>query len=164
MDASSFARFPLDPIEVVPIGVVCSSRDEAVDDDWDAVESRIEFDPSRFDVAATVGLDTFSHVEVVFVFDRVTNDRIEMGSRHPRGRTDWPEVGIFAQRAKDRPNRIGTTVCSVVAASGLTLHLRGLDAIDGTPVLDVKPYMEGFGARGPIRQPGWATELMSDYW
>jgi len=155
---------PLDPIVVVPIGVVRSARGEAIDDDWDGVESRIELDPARFGAAATAGLDTFSHLEVVFVFDRVAADRIATGSRHPRGRTDWPAVGIFAQRAKDRPNRIGTTVCSVVAIDELTVHVRGLDAIDGTPVLDVKPYLDGFGPRGPVREPGWATELMADYW
>jgi len=153
-----------EPIAMVPIGVVRSSRDEAIDDDWDAVESRIEFDPAQFTPDATAGLDTFSHVEVIFVFDRVTDDRIETGSRHPRGRPDWPKVGIFAQRAKDRPNRIGTTVCSVLGLDGLVLTVRGLDAIDGTPVLDVKPYLDGFGPRGPVREPAWSIELMADYW
>jgi tRNA (adenine37-N6)-methyltransferase len=151
-------------IVMEPIGVVRSSRDAAVDDDWDAVESRIELDPARFSAEATAGLDSFSHAEVIFVFDRVTQEGIERGSRHPRGRQDWPAVGIFAQRAKDRPNRIGTTVCSVLAVDGLTIRMRGLDAIDGTPVLDVKPYLDGFGPRGPVHEPAWATELMSGYW
>ena len=73
-------------------------------------------------------------------------------------------MGIFAQRAKDRPNRIGTTVCSLVSVDGLTLHVRGLDAIDRTPVLDVKPYLAGFGPRGAVREPAWATEIMAGYW
>jgi len=113
---------------------------------------------------ATQGLDAFSHVEVVFVFDRVHPDTVTTGARHPRGNEDWPAVGILAQRGKARPNRIGVTVCELVEVDGLRLRVRGLDAIDGTPVLDVKPYMAEFGPRGDVRQPPWSTELMRDYW
>jgi tRNA (Thr-GGU) A37 N-methylase len=101
---------------------------------------------------------------VVFLFDRVPDEKIETGARHPRGRKDWPEVGIFAQRGKARPNRIGLTVCRLLAVDGLRLTVRGLDAIDGTPVLDIKPVMTGFLPRGPIREPGWAKEIMREYW
>ena len=73
-------------------------------------------------------------------------------------------VGIFAQRGKDRPNRIGVTVCSLLGVDGLTLRVRGLDAIDGTPVLDIKPVMRGFLPRGEVREPEWAGELMKGYW
>lgn len=152
------------PITMVPIGVVRSSRDEAIDDDWDAVESRIELDRRRFGPDATAALDTFSHVEVLFVFDRVTDDAIVTGSRHPRGRQDWPAVGIFAQRAKDRPNRLGSTVCRLLGVDGLTVRVQGLDAIEGTPVLDLKPYLHGFAPRGEVTEPAWATELMDGYW
>ena len=146
------------------IGVVRSSRDDAVDDDWDAVDTRIELDPSAVDIDATLGLDQFSHVEVVYAFDRVDPDGVCRGARHPRGRADWPLVGILAQRAKDRPNRLGVTVCAVVSVSGHTIVVRGLDAIDGTPVLDVKPYISGFAPRGAVREPAWAQELMEGYW
>ena len=109
------------------------------------------------------GLDAFSHVEVLFVFDQVTRaDRDRRPS--PAGRADWPEVGIFAQRGKNRPNRIGLTTCSILGVDGRTLHVRGLDAVDGTPVLDLKPHMFEFAPRGEVRQPAWATELMSGYW
>ena len=74
-----------------------------------------------------------------------------------------PEVGIFAQRAKDRPNRIGLSTCELVSVEGRTLTVSGLDAIDGSPVIDIKPYFKEFGPRGPLRQPRWATELMSGY-
>ena len=73
-------------------------------------------------------------------------------------------MGIFAQRAKGRPNRIGVTVCRLLAVEGLTLTVQALDAIDGTPVLDLKPYMAEFGPRGEIRQPAWSRELMAGYW
>lgn len=147
-----------------PIGFVRSSRDAAVDDDWDAVTGVIELDPARVDVEATLGLDEFSHVEVVFVFDRVEPDRVCIGARHPRGNTAWPMVGILAQRAKDRPNRIGLTTCRVVRVDGHRIEVSGLDAIDGTPVLDVKPVMHGFAPRGEVREPTWAGELMAGYW
>jgi len=161
-------------IEMRPIGVVRSPRSEAIDDDWGAIESVVALDGARLgragdgvaagDDLPTAGLDAFSHVEVVFVFDRVDESAVTLGARHPRGRSDWPRVGILAQRAKSRPNRIGTTVCELVAVDGLDLTVRGLDAIDGTPVLDVKPYLAEFAPRSPTRQPAWATELMRGYW
>lgn len=147
-----------------PIGHVRMARDEAIDDGWDALPAAIHLDPEQFGPEALAGLETFSHVEIIFVFDRVGGNEIERGARHPRGRTDWPLVGIFAQRGKGRPNRLGHTVCALERVEGLTLHVRGLDAIDGTPVVDIKPWMAEFGPRGPIRQPAWASELMKGYW
>ncbi|NWH08386.1 MAG: SAM-dependent methyltransferase [Alphaproteobacteria bacterium] len=146
------------------IGTVRSSRDAAIDDAWNAVQSRIEIDPAQFTPGAVESLDGFSHIEVLFVFDRVPETEIERGSRHPRGRTDWPRVGIFAQRGKGRPNRIGLCTCQLLRVEGLTLHVKGLDAIDGTPVLDIKPYMKGFGPRGTVREPEWAAQIMAFYW
>jgi tRNA (adenine37-N6)-methyltransferase len=101
---------------------------------------------------------------VVFLFDQVDPEKVCRGARHPRGNTAWPSVGILAQRAKDRPNRIGTTVCALLDVGPGWLQLQGLDAIEGTPVLDVKPYLLGFAPRGEIREPAWAQELMSGYW
>jgi tRNA-Thr(GGU) m(6)t(6)A37 methyltransferase TsaA len=149
---------------VTPIGIVRSSISEAVDDIWGNLTAQIDLDPSRFTADAVAGLDAFSHVEIVFLFDRVEEAAIHTGARHPRGRADWPAVGIFAQRAKNRPNRIGTTVCRLVGVEGLALTVESLDAIDGTPILDIKPYMREFAPRGPVVQPAWATELMADYW
>jgi len=153
-----------DKFELIPIGHVVSDREEPEDDHWDRVESRIELDPGRFGPEALDGIDSFSHVEVVFLMDRVDPSKEVEGARHPRGREDWPAVGIFAQRAKSRPNRIGLTVCRLLARDGLTLRLEGLDAIDGTPVLDIKPWVEQFGPRGPVHQAAWMDELMDRYW
>lgn len=151
-------------LTLTPIGYVRSSRDEAIDDHWDAETARVELDESRFTPDALAGLADFSHAEVIFLFDRVPDDKIETGARHPRGRTDWPLVGIFAQRGKNRPNRLGLTTCQIVAVDGLAVTLHGLDAIDGTPVLDIKPVMREFLPRGDVRQPAWVGELMADYW
>jgi tRNA (adenine37-N6)-methyltransferase len=154
----------VDAFEVRAIGHVRGGRAAVEDDTWGDVVSRIELDTGVVEPTATRGLGDFSHVEVVYLFDRVDPASVCIGARHPRGRRDWPEVGILAQRAKDRPNRIGTTVCELVSAAGRSIEVLGLDAIDGTPVLDVKPYMTGFAPRRDVREPGWATELMAGYW
>lgn len=148
-----------------PIGTVHNERTEPIDDGWDLVDSRIELDPEMLDADATEGLLDFSHIEVVYVFDRVGEDEVTRGARVPRGNPEWPSVGILAQRPKARPNRIGTTVCELMAVRpGGVIEVRGLDAIDGTPVLDVKPYFAEFGPRGDVRQPAWTHALMAGYW
>lgn len=152
------------PAIIDAIGHVRGGRATATDDDWGHSRSTIELDPARFGPEALAGLDAFSHAEIIFLFDRVAPDRVETGARHPRDRTDWPLTGIFAQRGKNRPNRLGVTVCRIVAVEGTRLHLEGLDAIDATPVIDIKPVMREFLPRGEIRQPSWATELMAAYW
>jgi tRNA-Thr(GGU) m(6)t(6)A37 methyltransferase TsaA len=156
----------MDQFRIEAIGVVRGGRTEAIDDHWGDVEAAVVLDHERFAPDALAGLNAYSHIDVVFVFDRVAERDIVAGARHPRGRTDWPAVGIFAQRARMRPNRIGVTTCELldVDAAALTLRVRGLDAMDGTPVVDVKPYMVEFGPRSSTRQPEWATELMRDYW
>ena len=151
-------------IEMTPIGRVRGGRDIPEDDDWGESRARIELDPARFDDEALMGLETFSHAEVVYVFDKVTDDQIVTGARHPRGNRAWPRIGIFSQRGKNRPNRIGVTICEIVAVNGRVLEVKGLDAIDGTPVLDIKPVMSGFAPRGAIREPDWAKEIMAAYW
>jgi tRNA-Thr(GGU) m(6)t(6)A37 methyltransferase TsaA len=132
------------------------------DDDWGSVESSIELLPP-LGPASVEGLVEFSHVEVLYLFDRVDPDGVCVGVRRPRGNPDWPEVGILAQRAKDRPNRIGLSSCRLIAVHGVTLRVEGLDAVDGTPVLDIKPYMAEFAPRGIVRQPRWASALMARY-
>jgi tRNA-Thr(GGU) m(6)t(6)A37 methyltransferase TsaA len=148
---------------VLPIGRVTAPRKEAIDDQWGGIVSAIEID-ARFGPEALQGLEAFSHLEVIFLMHLVPDAEISSGARRPRGRSDWPEVGIFAQRAKGRPNRLGLSRCRLVGVSGRTLTVRGLDAIDGTPVLDLKPYLAEFGPIGEVRQPSWATELMARYY
>lgn len=152
----------MENFELSPIGTVVLSRFEAEDDNWDSESSRIELN-APFGEQSLLGLGDFSHCIVVYVFDRASWDVSRM-SRHPRGNTEWPEVGIFAQRAKDRPNRLGVTVCQILKVDGASLYLKGLDAIDGTPVVDIKPWMSEFGPRGDVHQPQWSSELMAGYW
>jgi tRNA (adenine37-N6)-methyltransferase len=154
-----------DNLEIIlrPIAVVHSTRAPAQDDHWDGVEAFIELNEG-FGMEALAGLEAFSHIEVLFFFDQVAEDAVETGARRPRGRSYWPETGIFAQRGKNRPNRLGATICTLLRTEGTKVFVHGLDAIDGTPVLDIKPVMTGFLPRGRLREPEWAVELMKDYW
>ena len=154
----------MDLFELVAIGHVHGGRAEAEDDNWDARVAEITLDPARFKAEALSGLDQFSHAEIVFVFDQVGPGDITHDARHPRGRADWPKVGIFAQRGRNRPNRLGVSICRIVDVAGQSLRVQGLDAIDGTPVLDIKPVMSGFQPRGGIVEPDWAKEIMAAYW
>lgn len=151
-------------IKIQAIGTVKSTRSEINDDNWDGESAHIELNPAQFTADALDGLGDFSHVEVIFFMDQVDPAKVEKTARHPRNNKEWPKVGIFAQRGKNRPNQIGTTACRIVKIENLCLHLEGLDAIDGTPVLDIKPWVKEFGPRGEIKQPDWISELMRVYW
>lgn len=149
---------------VTPIGHVLGGRVEVEDDNWAGVEAVIRLDEAQYTTEALSGLEDFTHLEVVFVFDQVDPANVNTTARRPRGREDWPLVGIFAQRGKARPNRIGVSRCRILGVDGLDVRVAGLDAIDGTPVLDVKPWMAEFGPRGETAQPEWSRELMRQYY
>jgi tRNA-Thr(GGU) m(6)t(6)A37 methyltransferase TsaA len=146
------------------IGTVHSTRTAARDDDWDREQVYVELDPAVLPDEALTGIDTFSHVEILFHMDRVKAEAVERGARHPRNNQAWPKIGILAQRGKNRVNQIGTTVCRVLKVEGRKLFVQGLDAVDGSPVLDIKPWVRELGPRGPVTQPEWMSELMQGYW
>ncbi len=150
-------------ITLKPIGVVRNSRQAVEDDHWGGVISEIIVDEALGE-EALVGIEEFSHAEIVFYFHAVDEQKIVSGARHPRHNLAWPKVGILAQRAKNRPNRLGVTIARIVQRDGNRLRVAGLDAIDGTPVLDIKPVMREFLPREDVRQPEWATQLMKGYW
>ncbi len=150
-------------IEIEPIGWVAATRLEPEDDDWGGTQAVITLAPA-YDEDALAGLDAFSHVEVLYHFHAVDPQRIVSGARHPRNNPAWPRVGIFAQRGKNRPNRLGSTICRVLRVQGRSLVVAELDAIDGTPVIDLKPVMREFLPREPVAQPAWPGELMARYW
>ena len=146
-----------------PIGTVKNTRQAVEDDHWGSIISEIELiDPLGEE--ALEHIEDFSHAEVIFYFHLVEDHKIETGARHPRNNQNWPRVGILAQRGKNRPNRLGATIVRIIKRTGATLFVEGLDAIDGTPVLDIKPVMKEFLPRGDVRQPEWASELMRNYW
>lgn len=150
--------------EITPIGRVLNDRTDIQDtDNWGAVRSTIIVD-ERFGEACLQGLDDFSHVEVIYVFDQFPEPS-DASVREPkpyRGRADLPPMGIFAGRGPRRPNRIGVTTCAIESVHGRELTVVGLDAVDGTPVIDLKPTMAEFLPVDP-KQPDWVTRMMSDY-
>lgn len=151
------------PVTLEPVAYVSAPRLHAEDDYWGQEQARITLVDS-IPADALNGLAAFSHVEVIFCFHQVDESRIVSGARHPRNNANWPAVGIFAQRGKNRPNRLGSTICKVVSVEDRTLVVSELDAIDGTPVLDIKPVMREFLPRELVAQPAWASELMTHYW
>jgi tRNA (adenine37-N6)-methyltransferase len=153
----------IESVSLESIGFVEAPRPHAEDDFWGGEQACIALRPS-YSADALQGLTDFSHVEVIFLFHEVTADKIVSGARHPRNNRAWPAVGIFAQRGKNRPNRLGSTICKVIRVEGTKLYVSELDAINGTPVLDLKPVMSEFLPREKVRQPAWSTELMSQYW
>lgn len=149
-------------VAATPIGSVHNARTNTQDSDhWGDTESLILIEP-RFGDRSLTGLAEFSHVEVVFFFDRLAERDDYRQPLRPRGRADLPEVGVFADRGPRRPNRIGCTICEIVSVRGRELRIRGLDAVDGTPVLDIKPVMRQF-LPAHIRQPEWVDRLMAEY-
>ena len=150
-------------IQIVPIAHVRNSRSEVEDDYWGSVISEIVMDPA-FGADSIAGLEEFSHAEVTFHFHGVPDDKIVVGARHPRNNPSWPKVGIFAQRGKNRPNRLGLATVRVLGRDGAVLRVRDLDAIDGTPIVDIKPVLREFLPKGDVNEPAWAEELMKHYW
>ena len=148
--------------QIESIGTIYNKRKEAVDDFWGDTISEIRLHNS-IPESSLDGIESFSHVEVLFVFDKVT-DPVIYGSVHPRGNTNWPKVGIFVQRKKNRPNLMGATICEIVKREGRSLWVKLLDAIDETPVIDIKPVWQGFLPQKPVIEPEWSKELMINYY
>lgn len=150
---------PLPALTIV--GYVRAPITEPVDEGWGEVESVIELAPAYH--GATRGLEEFSHALIVTYLHCAHYEAERHLLRRPRGRADMPELGIFAQRAKDRPNPIGITAVRIVSVNAESLVVRGLDAIDGTPVLDIKPYNPAFDRVDNARIPEWMERLMHGY-
>lgn len=149
-------------ITLQPIATIINKRNTPTDDFWGDTISEITLLP-HIPENAFNHIEDFSHLEIIYYFDKVDKEKIKF-SGHPRGNPEWPEVGIFAQRKKDRPNQLGLCTVELIEHTGRTIKVKYLDAIDDTPVLDIKPVMKEFGIAGKIKQPAWVAELMKDYW
>ena len=154
----------MDNINVTPIGWVKGGRQEATKDHWGDNLCSIALDNKQFSAEALFGLNEVSHIEVIFYFHLHADEKIEKAARHPRGKKDWPKVGIFAQHGRMRPNRLGVSICKVVSLEGTQIVVAGLDAVDGTPILDIKPVWSGYLPCEDVREPEWAKEIMKQYW
>jgi tRNA-Thr(GGU) m(6)t(6)A37 methyltransferase TsaA len=149
-------------IHLTPVAHIRNSRKSPTDDFWGTVISEIEL-AENIPTESLTGISDFSHLEIIYHFDQVDVNKIKF-SGHPRGNPEFPLTGIFAQRKKDRPNAIGLCTVELLEHNGRILKVKNLDAIDGTPVLDIKPVFKEFQPQGKIRQPDWVSELMKNYW
>ncbi len=149
-------------MQLEPIGTVKSPvKDASTASGWGQVTAEIVINPELAD--GLKGIEDWSHVIVIFVMHEVDFNPEQHLVHRPAGREDMPEVGVFAQRSRSRPNRIGITAVRVTGVEGNVLKVKGLDAIDGTPVLDIKPYAPVYdGAQDP-EVPIWFFRLMQDY-
>ena len=145
-----------------PVATVRNSRTDLKDDYWGSVISEIELFP-QFPTDAFNGIDEFSHLEIIFHPDKSDKSKI-LFNGHPRRNTNWSEVGILAQRKKDRPHAVGLTIVELVKREGNKIWVKYSDAIDGTPIPDIKPVMKEFLPVTKIRQPEWSSGLMKEYW
>src|SRR5947209_7650485 len=124
-------------INLKPVAIVRNSRTEPIDDNWGNIISEIILDNSIPDIAFD-NIGDFSHLDIIYYFDKLPSEKIEY-ARRPRGNPNYPLNGIFAQRNKDRPNSLGLCTAELISHKGRILEVKYLDAINGTPVLDIKP-------------------------
>jgi len=145
-----------------PIATVKNSRTKPIDDNWGEIISEIELS-NDMPLEVFNNISDFSHLEIIYYFNQVKNDDIIFLGR-PRENPTYPLVGILGQRKKDRPNKIGLCTVQLLEHKDRIITVKNLDAIDGTPVIDIKPVFKEFQPIGSIRQPGWVTDLMKNYW
>jgi len=150
--------------QVEPIAYVVGGRVEPTDDYWAGTRSIVRIDNARFNPDATAGLDEFSHLEIVFRFHLTDPADLNLGARSARDNPNWPAVGIFGHRNMRRINWLGVSRCRLIKVDGLDLHVEELDAVDGTPVLDIKQWFAEMGPRGEVRQAPWSVEMLRDYY
>lgn len=149
-------------IKLTPVAKVKNTRTTPTDDFWGTVIAEIEL-ADHIPTEAFENIADFSHLEIIYYFDQVKPGDIVYSGR-PRGNPAYPVTGIFAQRKKDRPNTIGLCTVELLEHNGRTIKVKYLDAINGTPVLDIKPVFSEFQPKKPVRQPAWVADLMQDYW
>ena len=147
---------PTEPVGLKPIGIVRNRVREPRMEGWEDVLSDIIIRKNLTD--ALDGIEGYSHVVVLFYLHKVTDEERSRTQCHPRGDPRYPLQGVFATRTQHRPNPVGVSVVALVKRRRNVLRVRGLDAINGTPVLDVKPHVPHYDAPSEARVPEWVTQ------
>ena len=130
-------------ITVNPIGFAYNERHEIEDDYWGEVVTKIILNSSLLEEALSE-IESFSHLEIIFYFHMVNKNKIVTGARYPRNDEALPKVRFFAQRGKNGLNQLGLTTVRIIKREGRELSVVGLDCINKTPILDIKPVMKEF--------------------
>jgi tRNA-Thr(GGU) m(6)t(6)A37 methyltransferase TsaA len=155
LDDEPFPELP--DITLSPIGYVRNRVKEPMPDGWDAVESRIIIRPELAPMLLNLG--DYSHVIVVFWPHLVPDDvRGSKPQLHPRDDPQYPLMGVLATRSQIRPNPVLVSPVRLLDVKGSVLRVRGLDAIDGTPVLDIKPYLPHYDSIPGADVPEWVRK------
>ena len=144
-------------ISLVPIGRVTNGVEYPNHVKWETITSRVVIAPQL--VEALDGIDGFSHIVIIFYLHKVGEERRSRLKVHPQGKRELPLVGVFATRSPVRPNPIGVTVVQLLERQKNVLKVLGLDAYDGTPVLDVKPYLSRDDVLEEATMPDWLLRL-----
>jgi len=121
------------------------------------IEAQVVIDPEWAE--ALDGIEAFSHIWVLFYLHHVAEERPFVAKVHPRGQPDLPLVGALATRTPYRPNPIALTAVRLLRREGNVLTVRGLDAYDDTPVLDVKPYLTPGDCIPEAAKPDWVRQI-----
>ncbi|EOP60138.1 hypothetical protein IKQ_06028 [Bacillus cereus VDM053] len=148
-------------ITMSSIGEVTSIIDEKVYEKWGEIVSTIIINPGYKE--GLIGLEEYSHVMVIFFMDQFKEEQNQSWIRKPRGIETLAKKGCFAQRTKYRPNPIGISTVEILSIDDNVITVKGLDANNKTPVLDIKPYIPEFDSRKDTCVPVWMKELMKDY-
>lgn len=148
----------LKEIRLVPVGRVRNGITSPMSfEDWQQIDSEIIIEP-KFGEALD-GVEEYSHLVVIYYFHRRGEETPEGWKVHPKGRVDLPLVGIFATRSQFRPNPLGLSTPRLLARVGNTLRVRGLDALDGTPVIDIKGVSPRRDWPADLVVPDWVYRL-----
>ena len=150
----------MDAIIMHPIGFVKNEVSSRKDVSWGNDTSVIQLEEEY--CSGLSGLGDFSHAIIVFYLDKAQYVKEKHLRRRPQNREDMPLVEIFSQRGKDRPNQIGITSVRILSVDENRLIVQGLDAVDGTPVLDIKPYYPAYDKKD-AQVPEWVDRLMEHY-
>ena len=136
------------------VGIVRSEIKQPLRRDCKEVVSDIVIDSSLAE--ALDNLDDFSHIIVPYWMHRATSRQVQTKVR-PGGKPELPLLGLFATRSPHRPNPIGMATVRLLQRQDNILRVKGLDAIDGTPVIDIKPYIPGYDSAANIKVPPWIS-------
>jgi len=138
-----------------PIGVVRNKVKQPIRHGWGEIVSEIIVDSDLTE--ALDNLDEFSHLIVLYWMHQLPAGRQLPHKVHPMGKPELPLVGRFATRSPSRPNPVGQATVKLLERHDNILKVKGLDAIDGTPVIDIKPYLPGYDSADDAKVPLWIT-------
>jgi len=143
-------------INLQPIGIVKNNITELKGRNRKEIVSEIIINKDL--IEALHKIDEFSHIIVIYWMHKLPPSQRSVTKVHPRGNQNLPLVGVFASRSPARPNPLGITTVKLLEHRDNILKVSGLDAINGTPVLDIKPYLPDHDYTSEIKTPGWLAK------